>query len=426
VTKRYVLFLLVLIALFSLSFSAPASAANAEDQWLVGAAAFSITPLAEHFSDKLYMGGYGFGKERGPALGVRDEIWARAMALSDGTAVVVWVMLDLPGISCSDLKDIRLRAAERAGIHWENIWVSVTHTHAGPDLQGLWGGVPYPYREYLRNQAVEAVTGAVQDMRPGQLRYARVDYAAGNRNRRGSGLTDPALQVLHAVTTAGDPIAAMLIYGIHTTFLGSDNSLVSADIAGAVVAALEENLGGQAIFAAGIQGDQTLHRGDFDMQGYGSALAGAALQALSENPVELPFASLDLRSRQLDLAVKNPVFVLGALLGTLREYGVRFSLARGLFITTEVSFLRLGDELSIITVPGEALVRLGLELKEISNTSDTIVLGLTNGTLGYLVHEDDWRGGIPFLNRGYEESVSLGKHAGTAVRENLRLLIKGD
>lgn len=418
-----VLLSLLVVSLFPISVSAAAPQSNPESYLLVGTAACPITPPAEQINGEFYLGGYGFGKERGPALGVRDEIWSRAIALSDGSLTVVLVVLDLPGISCSDLDFIRREAGESAGIPWENILVSVTHTHAGPDMQGLWGGVPDAYRDYLRSQAVDSVVAAAGKMQPGKIRVASTEYTAGVKNRRKSALTDPYLSILHAASLNGDTIASLVVYGVHSTFLDATNRLISADFCGWVVECLEEELGGSALFMAGVQGDQSLNKRGLELEEYARELVDTALDALKKEPLEITGASLELRRADIALEIRNPVFVMASALGYLRGYNICFSPVRGLFIPSEVNYLRVGEELSFITVPGEALAKLGLEAKESSDTAQTIFLGLTCGSLGYLLHEDEWRGGVPFVNSGYEESVSLGRHAGPVVLESLREII---
>jgi hypothetical protein len=426
--KKPLIFVLLLWWWAAAGFATLPGAALAEARenpphFFIGAAVSPITPLEEHLKSGLYLGGYGFGKERGPAQGIRDEIWSRAVAVSDGLQTVVLVVLDLPGIRRADLNYIRQQGEALTGVPLENILVSITHTHAGPDLQGLWGGVPAAYRDYVREQAVESIKAAVKSLLPGKITVAAADYPDGIRNRRGGSLSEPALQIMHTTSLTGETIATLLVYGAHATFFGSSNRHVSADFCGWAVVCLEEELGGTALFMAGVQGDQTPNKRDLEMEQYSFELSEAALAALKAEPVEVAPAYLELRRSVIDMAIRNPALILASVMGYLRHNDLHYRLIRGISIPVEVNYLQLGDGLSFVTVPGEALARLGLEIKALSKTKHTFFLGLTNGSLGYLLHEDEWQGGIPFVSGGYEESVSLGRHAGPAVRERLRALI---
>ena len=46
-----------------------------------------------------------------------------------------------------------------------------------------------------------------------------------------------------------------------------------------------------------------------------------------------------------------------------------------------------------------------------------LFFGLAHDTLGYFIPEDEWMTG---RNNNYEESVSMGKHAGTVLEAALR------
>lgn len=390
------------------------------EHWLAGVSAVDITPQGEHLKDDdLFMGGYGIGSGRGAAEGIRSKVWTRSLALSDGNTTILFTVLDLPGISCSDLTAIKKEVGETTGFDPQNMMITVTHTHSGPDLQGLWGGVPSSYREYVRSKTVKSATKALKNIEPVKLFFGKADYEEGVVNRRGYDEIDSSLYLLHAVSPLHEPVATMAVFGAHTTFLGEENKMISADFSGKLVKNLENEMGGTALFAPGIQGDQTPEKGNMDIYAYALNLTDTALEAFN-HAEEIPLSSLQYERQEFPLNVRNPVFVLAYLIRYLSHYEVDFSFRHGLHINTGASYLTLGNKLSVATVPGEILNKPGTEIRDMSSASETMVIGLTNGTLGYIVHEDQWDGGIPFLNRGYEESVSMGKHVWPAIRDNLQ------
>ena len=390
--------------------------------WLAGFSAFSISPSDEHFEEGLYMGGYGIGKERGAAEGVLDDIRARSMALSDGNSTVIFIVLDITGVSCVDLMTISEKVSHKTGINPDNVIITATHTHSGPDLQGLWGGVPDSYREWLWMQAAKSAETAYTDMEKARLFTGSVDFLEGIVNRRGDDNLSADFQLIHARSLKDKPLGTFTVYGVHTTFIGEENKKISADFSGHFVERLEEKFGGTALFAAGIQGDQVPVKGDLTVEDYADNLTAVALEAF-ERKKEIPFSSLDYRNQKFVLGVRNPVFILAYIFGYLSDYDVSFSFRNGLNINTELSVTSIGDKLSIVTVPGEILARPAEELKGFIPADNTIVMGLSNGSLGYIVHDDQWNGGIPFLNRGYEESVSMGKHVWKVIKENLQSIV---
>jgi hypothetical protein len=75
--------------------------------------------------------------------------------------------------------------------------------------------------------------------------------------------------------------------------------------------------------------------------------------------------------------------------------------------------LRIGS-LVVATIPGEFLPKLGLDLRKAMPGKYKMIFGLTNDELGYLIPADDWR-----PKTEYEETMSVGKEAGNAVKNSI-------
>jgi hypothetical protein len=66
------------------------------------------------------------------------------------------------------------------------------------------------------------------------------------------------------------------------------------------------------------------------------------------------------------------------------------------------------------------LTRLALPLRASMGSRHRMFFGLTHDTLGYFLPEDEWMTG---RNNNYEESVSLGKHAGAILADALLAMV---
>jgi len=378
------------------------------------AAALPITPLAEHLAGELYLGGYGGYRSR-PAEGNHDDLWARALALSDGQECLAIVALDLVGISNVQLNAIRAQASAATGIPAANILIASTHTHHSPDLQGLWGGVPAAYRAHLRRQAVRSIVQAASRQEEAEVRAGSVKLRGLTRNRRGWDSTDETLTALAFSRQDGSVLATLVNYAVHATVMGPENRLVSGDFPTYLREAVEGQLGGLAIFVNGAQGDsEPATAGDFEQaKGYGEAIAGAALSALKEaEPLAGP---LVVFSQAVHLPVEHPLWQTAVSSGIL-DYQVASEGGQP-YVETRVSYWRLGGDapeagLQAVTVPGEAVTRLGEAIRSSLRARHRLLLGLTHDSLGYLMLDDEWMSG---RNSNYEESVSLGLTAGQAV-----------
>ena len=89
---------------------------------------------------------------------------------------------------------------------------------------------------------------------------------------------------------------------------------------------------------------------------------------------------------------------------------------------THCGYLRFGG-LEAFASPGEVLTRLALPLRASLGERHRMFFGLTQDTLGYFIPEDEWMTG---RNNNYEESVSMGKHAGTILSERLLSIVAHD
>jgi hypothetical protein len=421
--------------------------------FIAGAAALSITPTAEQIEGRVYLGGYGGYQER-KAAGVHDDVFARALVLGDGETTVVLIALDLVGMNNSHIARIRRAVARRLVLPDTAVLVACTHSHAGPDLQGPWGGVSADCAAHVRRQAVRAAVQAAAERRPARLSVATTNVAERTANRRGWPRTDEAMTVLQARDSDRGVIATLVNFAAHPTVTPKENLDLSRDFPGALVDAIQSDAGGTAIFVNADEGDVVPNvRGSFEvMEDYGRGLAHAASAALKETAELAPPLSIAGRIINVPLVVPGwrlppgPVLAASlvgvrglARLGILRRLAGRFpsrdrafaiagliaahpvSVRRGaLYVRTRISRLRIGDGLDALAAPGEVVTNLGLSLRERLAATTTMFLGLTNDSLGYFVPPDEWMSG---RNDNYEESVSLGEQAApTLEREAIGLL----
>lgn len=439
-----------------------ASAGPTRDETFeAGAARVDATPTPSHLAEGVYLGGYGVGPVR-PAQGVHDGCSARALSVSVGDEAVAYVVLDLIGIGNRQIEAIREATAAETDLERSQVLVAATHTHSGPDFQGLWGGVPPSYRGYVVDRAVEACVRAAESRSPATARVGDVAVEQSfTRNRRGWDRTDNVLTAVQFVadggpgrSSAGETVATLVNYAAHPVFLGFDNWDVATDFVGPVERAIEDAHGGVGIYANGAIGDATL--GPTEAEGsvasareYGRAIADRATAALEETAQLDP--ALLTRSTTVRLPIDNCLFKLGFESGLLRPYyegqsaaDVGGSLAEravggvseeagemvgtgadaapsagALAVHSPVMRVRLGEttDLELLTVPGEALTRLGEDLRALMGGTHNVLLGLTQNTLGYLVPEDEWQTG---RNGNYEETVSLGPDTAPLYRRGAR------
>jgi hypothetical protein len=427
--------------------------AGAAGNFTIGFAVVETTPTPTNGYTRalsgVSLGGYGLacpllGLERRAPTGIHDKLYARALALESGGTGVVLVMLDAIGAGNRTTAAIQRQASQALGLPAAQIFVGESHSHAAPDLVGLWSqfnAVHHPdftaYRDFVITKAVTAVQAAWQTRQAADLFVATgsLDRAV---NRRGWGFTDAALVVLDAITASLPPtrLATLVSWAAHPTVLPAENRQLSRDFPGYAVDALEATLGaGTVVYWNGAFGDASpaVPSRDFaSAQALGTAVATTALAALQTPTLVGP--GIHLAWQPFVACVTNPSFVAAHTLGCM-DYtlvtpppGCVSQQAVG----SAVAYIRLGTEVQIALTPGEALTRLAIGDATVTGVKDAMAdtthhlwLNPSPDFLGYLIPCDEYNHPPPG-DDAYEEGVSLGTCADDWITWPLRGLIESD
>jgi len=387
----------------------------------VGIDVRSIDPTPEQLNS-IYLGGFGAPFAGGTATGIHDSIYARSIAIGSGDEGVVFTVVDAIGMGNQWTRAIRAQASTLTGLPPSRIIVATTHTHGGPDFQGLWGGVGSNYRTKVIAETIGSILAAWQTRLPAELSVA--NGIGLNNNRRDWPMTDDSIFVLQAHRESDATlIATMVAFAAHPVLVGASNTQITRDFCGYAVDALEASTGRPVMFFNGILGDvspsvpEGMYADDFEKaDAYGSYVAEQAYAVIeAREPVD-PGLVVDYADWQLP--VDNALFNLAAALGILD-----YDFDGGTSVVTQSAYVRLGTQAQILAFPGESLTRNGLAVKAAMTTPYTAVLGNAGDALGYFVPSDEWQIG---LNDNYEEGVSLGQSVGDTSRDAMIQMIDAD
>jgi len=460
---------------------APREAAGQDIRGIqAGAASRVITPTAANTTRPIYIAGL----ERGlKTTGVHDDLFARAVVFSDAAGRSVGlVVLDLIGFFHDDVEQLRAELKSRhPEVVLEHLAVASTHTHAGPDVIGLWTPIGEAgddaYIAHVRSEAVEAVAQAWQRRRPASLAVAQSSAPGLAKDTRLPELIDDTVLALgvRALGT-GEGIATLVNWNSHPSVSGGDNSLISADYPHALVVRMEKEWGGVAVFASGDLGGQigsgrvkipdpeTGRTPDDRMRKaelIGDTIAGLALAALAAAPAE-PAGMIRVRSRTLYVPMDNARFAQGLGIGLIRarrlypregggpgelpaELKDPSTLRAGAYsLRSEVALVDIGPA-RLAMIPGELYPELALggiqepqdpgadyqgagkepALRPMSS-GPLFLIGLANDELGYLIPKSQWDSEPPYAYKRddpqYGEKNSVGPEAAPLVMQAFREL----
>jgi hypothetical protein len=347
----------------------------------------------------LGIGMVGYGARKEGAAGVHDDLYVNAVVLDDGKAPVALIALDLCLLTCALADEFHQAIGLATGLAPECLFLNTSHTHAGPTIGG-YGDATEPvlaYRAAVLGRTVEAVQAALDDR--GQAEFAvgsaPLDIGCNRREALPEGKVvlghDPKGPTLKQVTVwrfaRGDrPTVVLFSAPMHGTTLGGQNLILSAEWMGMGVHYIEQDRADlRAVFLQGCGADQdpyysTEHgvRGTFaEVEGHGRRAAAAVGQALGS---ARGLAALPMRTlvRDVELAPRDPA----GKPHTLRLHG-----------------LRLGNAV-ILALSAEAFVEYARYGTAVSPAAETLVLGYTDGNIGYLCTDNVYQEG------GYEANTT--------------------
>ncbi|HEX6971919.1 MAG TPA: neutral/alkaline non-lysosomal ceramidase N-terminal domain-containing protein [Limnochordia bacterium] len=395
----------------------------------------------------------GYFRERS-ADGVRDDLYSRALVVSQGDTCWALVVTDLIGVPMEDVLAVRRQVARRTGIPEEHVLVAATHTHTGPvtvarpgferdeTYMRHWARLTAGAVELAFRRRVEATVGVGRGRLSGVAFHRRFKMRNGwvhtNPGVGNPDIVEPAGPVDEDVTVVrfdgpdGRPIGILTHFACHPDTVGG--TAFSGDWIGAAARALRPLIrcaaaapeagdlagGGRpgVVVLNGACGD--INHVDVrpsrrarrwpattELIGVGlAAEAGRVALGLAPEPVDsLGAASRRIILRRIpidEFLAQNRAAIADPRVGQMERRRAEANLEMAGFfahepetVEAEITCLRIGRAI-IASCPGELSCELGLAIKEAVPGAFVMVANLSNGYLGYIPAARTYREG------GYE------------------------
>ncbi|MEP6595738.1 MAG: neutral/alkaline non-lysosomal ceramidase N-terminal domain-containing protein [Ginsengibacter sp.] len=396
----------------------------------IGASQVKITPLAG-----TPMAGYYY--ERG-ADKIHDDLYAKAFVIEkDGNKVAI-VACDLIGISAEIVAEVRKIVQKSSGIDALHIMISATHAHTGPVIPtsksrynstGKSAEILAAYIATLPDLIAKSILEANLALKPAQIyfglgheesisfnrRYFMTDGTVGwNPGKlnpkiiKPAGPIDPDVAVLYSETLTGNPISTYVNFALHLDNVGGTE--ISADLPFTLSNILGKFKGEEmvTIFSQGCSGNinhinvknTVPQQGHGEAQRIGTVLAGEVLKTYTKlSPLNVTDISVKSQIVKLALPDVSPAEVPGAQQIVARfgkqdaapffDFVKAFKTIevyerKGKPIDAEIQVFALSDSFAIVSLPAEIFTELGMYIKSRSPFANTIVVELTNGSIGYI------------------------------------------
>jgi hypothetical protein len=220
----------------------------------------------------------GFGPFRNRhATGVRDPLWARAMAVQREDRRAVVIACDLVGVTLETTRRVRSLLGGSLDLAPDEVMICCSHTHSGP-APGCyigWGEADPPYLEILPHRIAAAAAQAMRNLQPARVHHAEVPCEGIAINREYDQfwapyedamqpdwrpakpeLTDTTCHVLAGRKPDGELLGFVAYYGCHPVVCCDQSRVIHGDYPGVALNNLERDYPGSVgLFLQGAQGD---------------------------------------------------------------------------------------------------------------------------------------------------------------------------
>ncbi len=337
--------------------------------------------------------------------GIHDRTYARGVVLDNGVSSAALVSFD--AVEVSDGTAMVAHISRETGIPTANIILSATHDHTAP-LIGLYnadgnskgGSGAAAFLAKVESDLIAALKQARAHEQP-----ARIGFAAGsvaiNVNRDSltpagkftlganpDGPSDKTLRIIKLETAAGEPLAVLMNYAVHSTVMDPKTSLVTGELAGAASRYVEDHYNGRVVapWMIGAAGDQNPIARELDPQQPNAernfAVADTLGQIAGAEAVRVADGIKSTDAKIKLWGAEKTVTCPGQ-----KGVGNLFSGDRKLVDADPVSF-RLGvlmiDQLAITSVSAEVVTNIYEHLRRESPFANTLMFSLVNGRIGYI------------------------------------------
>jgi len=355
----------------------------------------------------------GFGDRRGkPSTGVHDEIFVKALAVSDGKDKAVIVGADMLIVPENVAELVRIRVSQQTTLTANDILFNASHNHSGPGAfapglasKAFSGAYDPNIPAFLAGAFTEAIVEARRSLEPAKLMHGGLNAPEYIRNRtRSNGKVDSELSYMLVEQQDGDR-CFLVSYSAHPTILGADNMQFTGEYPGFLVRRITEQTGAEAIYLGGSVGSMSPRppKGDdsFDRcRIMGTALADKVLEAVVDTTLFKD--KVDVAS--IGIPIQLPPFQL-----RLNE---NWRLSKFLFPILGIDAdgwmhaVRIGD-IALVGTPADFCGEISVDLK--SRTQNRVgnlwVLSFNGDYAGYIspdryYYDKDEKGGY-----GYERGV---------------------
>lgn len=349
--------------------------------------------------------------------GIRQPASARALVLACGDTQVAIVSLDVLDVPYEFTRRVQAEVQRQTGIPAAHVHVCATHSHSMPAFQfsHQWGAVPATYMADVEKKVVEACRLAKEDLAPSEVYLGKARARGANFNRTTKDYkTDAEFTsdssedqrwldtMLHVLRFERSGSRSLLWYHFSNHPVCFRDDQAGPDWPGLVAQRIAEKHQITPVFLQGHAGDVnpgdgTIWIGDAEpttaavCEAFERALDSAqavevdSLRAAAA-PHQMPLDMARFKSwleeyRQDPRVCQSGPWVDAGFAAAWFESAAKQDLSQT-HLPITLAAIRLGG-VGLVFHPAELYSYYGLAIRRESPLADTLVVGYTDGTIGY-------------------------------------------
>jgi hypothetical protein len=356
-----------------------------------------------------------------PFAGVSEPIYVRALVLNDGATTAAIVAIDF--VEFGNTLPLRARIARELAIPADHIMIAASHDHSAPrggpvtaGTSSATQGRPLSSAAYTKqadDTIVEALRKAKASMQPARIgvgtgqadvnvyRYAYTSARGWRAGVNPEGPSDKTVWVVKFENLAGEPIALLMNYAVHSNVMAgagaqNDNKIIG-DISGTAERYVESHYQDKlvALWTMGAAADQ-YPKFNFEMD-----------KTWANTPAK---ELIDIQGKTLAMEVIQTAGRIAEMTATAniqaseRIVACEMKAQPGQMLDMHLGLIRINGT-AITGVSGEVATNIFAHLQKESPLRDTLMVTLSNDRVGYIPDEANWeRMGAAFV-RGCAESA---------------------
>lgn len=360
--------------------------------------------------------------------GILDSLYAKALVVYDGKESFALVTVDCIGLLYPELQRVREAVAQMPfdiPFSPENIVISSTHTHSGPDVVGIWGkdysqsGRNPEYMDFLVQTISAQILEASKSLQPVSARFAQASFGESWVENICGDEIDREVTSIRFVDQEEKTVASLTNFACHPTHLDAVFSEVSADYVAGFYKSMEKNWGGEHLFLQGAIGGWVQPKDKADYQ-----IALRRGMDLAKTVINAHQKETPLQSDRVFFHRKTILFPVENDAWKALAAGGIFDRNIGEMVESEVAWFGIG-EATFATHPGESTPYHSLETKKLMPDGPKFVLGLGQDAIGYILKPGYFD--YPTLPHAeYLTRTSLGKNTAATMMQAISELPQTD